>query len=256
MDITGRWSYNKDRWNCLNPKIENVSNYQYFENSFYFKYLELGQFELFLNKLRLDENEEGLFFMLKAAKHPLNEEKIGFTRLNTITTSQDPNNFTIAIIQNFHKHTNEFQILRLGPNHTCTEYYRFDPNGRIHVILVAHDHRGSKITLTRSFERLEDPGAQQREKIRLLTTAKTSGWNEINTYPAQLMEMIEVKLQKVSRFTDNREESEILFTPSLSNDQKQLIQFTEDFHNHTHIFHFQVISNSSPPFIRLISCLR
>lgn len=243
MDISGRWTYSKDRWNSPSSKNDQPSFYNYFENSFYHKYLELGQFELFINKLKLNENEEGLFFMLKAPKHPLVEEKISFTRFNTLT-GQDHSVSTLVIVQNFHKHTSEFQILRLGPNPTqsCTEFYRFDPNGRIHVILVTFDQRGNKITLIRSFERMEDPTVQQREKIRLLMTEKTGGWNEICNFPGSLIELIEVKLESVRRFTDSSEQSEILFTQTFSNDQKQLVQFKEEFQNFSHVFQFQVRS--------------
>lgn len=237
IDIVGRWTYNQEHWNSDDTLYREKQ--KYFRNSLYWSYFGLSQFELFINKIKLDDDDENLLFLLKAPRQPLAEEKISLTKLNI--SGQDAHS-SLTSIQNYDSKSNHFNILRLGPKPTesCAEYYRFDSLGRLHVIFLTFDEKGNRVTLSRSFERVEDPASLQREKVRLFTTGKTRGWNEIVSCPNQIVELVQVRIVKVERYQDGLNEREVLYAPDLTLEQKQSLSFGEAFHHYQHTFHFQV----------------
>jgi hypothetical protein len=235
MDISGRWQYHKERWSEANKTSS--SDHKLFENSIMFKYLEYSQFELIISKIRVDETEESLLILLKAPKSPFVEERSSLTRLNSPST--EPGHL-VSLLISCDAGLIGFTRLRLGPkaDQTCSEHFKIDGQNHLHVIVTAVDEKGRKVTITRSFERIEDNNSLR--PVTFGTTEKTRGWDEIKYFPPQMLELVQLKLQSVFRYKDDINSPEILFSPSQTAEQKQLVAFGDEYQHFSHIFQFEV----------------
>jgi hypothetical protein len=239
MDISGRWVYNREKWNERSHKESSSSN---FAGSLFCKYLELPTFELICTKIISDGNEENILLMPRAPRLALHEEKHSLSHL-TITDKS-----SASFVFNCEKEFTHFSLGKFGPkpNQSCTEHFHLDPNGRLHMILITCDDSKVQHTITRSFERIEDPSTNvQKDKINFLTAEKTFGlWSMVASLPSQIFELFEIKLLSVVRFkadSDSDDGRETLFsTDGQTQEQKQSILFNEENQSYRHLFQFQV----------------
>jgi hypothetical protein len=229
MDVSGKWQYDRENWSETSP------DYKPFEGSFLNKYFDLSRFELIISKIRTSEDDESLLIVVKAPKTPFKEEKYSLTRINS--SVQD---HSVSLIVNSDQSVSSFTVVQLGPKpeQALCEHFRIDSQNRLHIIVTSVDANGKTVSMSRSFEKMEELAAAR--VVNFVTTEKSLGWNAIENFPAQTLELAQIKLESVIRYKDDKEHHDILFSLNQTSDEKQSVLFPDECQHYPHSFQFQV----------------